>query len=70
MKKNIYYSEVVIRKNLVKSNLLNWLFALSSLLRVPVEVFLRKNFGERYFSPASGVIICCRVSGRPLCLVP
>lgn len=50
MKKNIYYSEVVIRKNLVKSNLLNWLFALSSLLRVPVEVFLRKNFGERYFS--------------------
>ena len=47
MKKNIYYSEVVIRKNLVKSKLLNWLFALSSLFRVPVEVFLRKKFGGR-----------------------
>jgi hypothetical protein len=50
MKKNLYYKTIYGRGNGFKAAFLSFFFALSSWPRLLLEVFIRKNFGERYFS--------------------
>lgn len=57
MKKNLYYQKVVKRQNLLGNFLSNAFINLSSYPRLLIEVFIRKNFGERYFSLISAVTI-------------
>jgi hypothetical protein len=56
MKKNIYFSHMLHRENLLKKFLFNFLTMVASYPRLVSEVFLRRNFGERYFTSAS--VIC------------
>lgn len=45
------------RRNVIKELLFNFFFAISSWPRLLLEVFTRKNFGERYFSFSSAIIL-------------
>ncbi|PSR55786.1 hypothetical protein AHMF7605_25625 [Adhaeribacter arboris] len=51
MKKNLYYRQVFRRRNYIKELLLDFFLSVASMPRLLLEVFLRKNMGERYFSP-------------------
>lgn len=57
MKKSIYYKTVFQRKNVIKDFLLKLFLAIASYPRMILEVFIRKNFGERYFSFATAITI-------------
>lgn len=57
MKKSIYYKTVFQRKNIVKDFLLRLFLSVASYPRMILEVFIRKNFGERYFSFATAITI-------------
>lgn len=57
MKKNLYYRTVFRRKNIVKEFLSDVFFTGASYPRLLLEVFIRKNFGERYFSFASVITV-------------
>lgn len=57
MRKNLYYRTMFQRRNMIKEFILNVFLTISSYPRMILEVFLRKNFGERYFSFATGIII-------------
>ncbi len=50
MRSNYYYRQVFGRKNHLKEFLLTFFMSISSAPRMLLEVFIRKNFGERYFS--------------------
>ncbi|GGH07515.1 hypothetical protein [Mucilaginibacter phyllosphaerae] len=50
MKKTLYYKEQFGRKNSYKEFFLNASYSFASIARLPLEIFTRKNFGERYFS--------------------
>ena len=56
MKKNLYYEGVFKRKNAIKrtAGLIFIMFA--SMPRLLLEVFIRKNFGERYFSLPQAIV--------------
>lgn len=57
MKKNMYYQTVFKRNNAIKEAILGFFFAFCSWPRLLLEVFLRKNMGERYFSFSNGIIM-------------
>ncbi len=57
MKKSIYYKTVFQRKNVIKDFLLKLFLSIASYPRMILEVFIRKNFGERYFSFATAITI-------------
>jgi hypothetical protein len=57
MKKNLYYEAVFQRTNVIKILILSFFLAIASWPRLLLEVFVRKNFGERYFSIVSAVTI-------------
>lgn len=65
MKKNLYYRTVFKRSNALKEGLLAFFLAFCSWPRLLLEVFIRKNFGERYFSFAAAMTI-----GGILALLP
>lgn len=50
MRSNYYYRQVFGRKNHLKEFLLTFFLSISSAPKLLLEVFIRKNFGERYFS--------------------
>lgn len=50
MKKNVYYRTMYSRPNPIKAFLSDLFFTICSYPRLVLEVFIRKNFGERYFS--------------------
>jgi len=50
MKKNLYYRAVSGRKNSIKDMIGAFFYGLSGYPRILLEVFIRKNFGERYFT--------------------
>lgn len=68
MKKNLYYHAVFQRKNPVKEFFFNIFTALASWPRLLLEVFLRKNFGERYFSFSTAVIMAFFLALMPVLL--
>lgn len=49
MEKNLYYRAVLRRPNIIKEALFAFFLSLASYPRLLLEVFVRKNFGERYF---------------------
>lgn len=57
MKKNLYYRTVFRRENVLKARVLDFFLTISSYPRLLIEVFIRKNFGERYFSYATAITI-------------
>lgn len=57
MKKELLYRSIFRRKNLLKRTLFDFVLYLASYPRLMLEVFIRKNFGERYFSLATGITI-------------
>ena len=63
--KNLYYATMVQRTNRIKRMILLFFLAIGSWPRLLLEVFIRKSFGERYFSFSTAVIITFF-----LCFVP
>lgn len=55
MKKNMYYRAVIRRHYAIDEAILNFFLAFSSLPKLLLEVFIRKNMGERYFSLTAGL---------------
>jgi hypothetical protein len=65
MKKNLYYKTVYGRSNVLKNSILIFFFTFSSYPRLLLEVFIRKNFGERYFSFMSAITVTILLSIFP-----
>jgi hypothetical protein len=57
MQRNLYFRTLYKRQNKVKEFILTLFLSVSSLPRLILEVFLRKNMGERYFSTATAATI-------------
>lgn len=57
MKKQLSYRNVFQRENLIKKGIFNLFLSLASYPRLTLEILIRKNFGERYFSLASGITV-------------
>ncbi len=57
MKRNLYYHTVFRRHNIFQEAFLGFFLAFCSWPRLMLEVFLRRNMGERYFSIASVLTI-------------
>jgi len=57
MKKNLYYRHVLQRTSLLKSFIIRLFVGLASWPRLLLEVFIRKNFGERYFSFSVAIVV-------------
>ncbi|AYQ30967.1 hypothetical protein [Runella sp. SP2] len=66
MKKNIYYRTVFMRTNAMKELILVFFLAICSWPRLLLEVFLRKNMGERYFSFSTAIIMSGLLAIFPL----
>lgn len=66
MKKNLYYSTVFQRKNIVTELFMSLFLSIASYPRLLLEVFLRKNMGERYFSGASVITIFFLLAALPV----
>lgn len=66
MKKNLYYREVVGRNNILKKVIYDFAQKFASYPKIIIEVFLRKNFGERYFSLASSITVAVILALIPL----
>ncbi|MDR6193347.1 hypothetical protein [Siphonobacter sp. SORGH_AS_0500] len=65
MKKNLYYRSVFKRTSQLKDNLAAFFLAFCSWPRLLLEVFIRRNMGERYFSFSTALFITF-----VLCLIP
>lgn len=57
MKKNLYFRTVMTRHNVIARAILDFILKIASYPRLLIEVFLRKNFGERYFATASVISV-------------
>lgn len=66
MQKNLYYRTVFKRTNTIKETMLGFFMAFSSYPRLLLEVFIRRNFGERYFSFSGSVFLTVLLSLYPL----
>jgi len=69
MKKNLYYATVYQRNNLLRDFILSFFLGISSYPRLILEVFLRKNMGERYFSLASAITIAVVLAFIPMSIL-
>jgi hypothetical protein len=68
MKKNIYYRALAGRTNGLKNSLLTFFLIFSSYPRLLLEVFIRKDFGERYFRLSSVISAVIVLAGLPFVL--
>ncbi|RRA98642.1 hypothetical protein [Larkinella rosea] len=66
MQKNLYYRTVFKRTNAIKEAMLSFFMALSSYPRLLLEVFIRRNFGERYFSFSGSIFLALLLGLYPL----
>lgn len=57
MKKNLYYQTVFARRNVIGEAILNFFLSICSYPRLVIEVFIRRNMGERYFTLASAITV-------------
>lgn len=55
MKKNLYYALVYKRDNAIKEFIYNAFYDFGCFMRIYIEVFIRKGFGERYFNIVSAI---------------
>lgn len=66
MKRNLYYKTVYKRTNGFKEFFLGLFMAISSYPRLLLEVFIRRNFGERYFSFSGAIVITVLLALLPV----
>ena len=57
MTKNLYYRTVLRRRNVIWEAILSFFLAFCSYPRLLLEVFIKRHFGERYFSFSSAVVM-------------
>ena len=65
MKAAIYQKAMMRRKNPIADHIVNFIYNLTTVPKLTLEVFIRKSFGERYFSFAMGIITCIVLSVLP-----
>lgn len=65
MKKNLYYRTVFRRHNRMKELFFNLFLSICSGPRLLLEVFVRRNFGERYFSFSTAIILALLLAFLP-----
>jgi hypothetical protein len=66
MTKNLYYRSVLKRTNTFAEGILNLFFAFSSWPRLLLEVFLRRNMGERYFNFSLAMFLLALMAILPI----
>ncbi|MEP7165215.1 MAG: hypothetical protein ABI741_11000 [Ferruginibacter sp.] len=66
MQKNLYFRSVLRRDNLIKLFFLGLFGSIASYPRLLIEVFIRKDFGERYFNLASAIYVALFMAALPL----
>ncbi len=66
MQKNLYYRTVFRRRNAVKEAVYAFFLAFCSKPRLLLEVFLRRNMGERYFNFTTALTILIVLALIPL----
>jgi hypothetical protein len=66
MKKNLYYRTMFRRHNAIKEFFLSFFYAICSIPRLLLEVFIRKNLGERYFSFSTAMVTAFILLSIPL----
>jgi hypothetical protein len=66
MKKNLYYQTVFQRNKIIQTALRSLVYSIACNARLFLEVFIRRNFGERYFSIPLAVIITICLSVAPM----
>ncbi|MFT3793641.1 hypothetical protein [Flavobacterium sp.] len=69
MKKNLYYRSVHKRENIIRQLILSTFGYISSYARLLLEVFIRHNFGERYFRLSSAITVAVIVGALPIILM-
>jgi hypothetical protein len=69
MKKQTFYQLTFGRMNVLKYWVLTFFFGLSSYPRLLLEVFIRKNFGVRYFSLMSAATVFVPLAAIPIMLI-
>ena len=69
MKKSAYYKTMYQRRNVIKEALLAFFLGLSSWPRMLIEIPIRRNFGERYFSFSGAVALTLLLAIVPLFLI-
>lgn len=69
MKKNLYYRSVFKRTNKLKETFLNFFLAFCSWPRLLIEVVIRRNFGERYFSFSACLLLAFLIALYPPAIV-
>lgn len=57
MKKKIFYTQALRRENMLLAAIFEFFLKVASYPRLVIEVFLRKNFGQRYFTLASALSV-------------
>lgn len=69
MQKNLYYRDTFKRVNVFKNFFLSLFTAFASGARMTIEVFTRKNFGERYFLLSSSLSLAFLLAIIPVLIV-
>lgn len=57
MKKNLYYRTMFRRRNAFKEFVYGFFYTICSIPRLLLEVWARRNFGERYFSFSTAMVV-------------
>ncbi|MEJ7659605.1 MAG: hypothetical protein WKG07_08245 [Hymenobacter sp.] len=65
MKPNRYFATVFQRRNFIKDYLYGIFLSLASWPRLVLEVFIRRNMGERYFSLFGAIVITLLLCAYP-----
>lgn len=65
MKRRTYYQTFYQRNNIIKTMLGELLQSIAIAFRMFIEVFTRKNFGERYFSFPLGIFLAAALALMP-----
>lgn len=68
MQKNLYFRTMYRRRNLLKEAVFGLFNAISPYPKLAMEVFIRKNFGERYFNLASAITVAAILLLLPMAL--
>jgi hypothetical protein len=68
MTKNLYFRTVIKRESIIQKVILNFFHKTASFPRLILEVFIRKNFGIRYFNIASVLTVAFILALLPVML--
>lgn len=62
---NLYFEVMIRRNNVIKAFFLNIFFMIASVPRLCLEVFIRKSFGQRYFSFSTAMVVAFALAIMP-----